>query len=160
MFCPTCGNEITVELKYCNRCGANLTLPTTTGVTAIAPIKLTMPSVVLAITIVSGLGIVFAGASQLAILGMHPVAVIWLTLFGTAALFGCIAMMIRFWLRVIALQRETLVAQPLVRQPPQIDKPLAQSQLPPRFEGISSVTENTTRTFSPVYGEQFDRGPK
>ena len=160
MFCPTCGNEISVELKYCNRCGANLTLPTTTAVTAIAPVKLTIPSVVLAFTIVSGLGIVFAAASQLATLGMHPVALIWLTLFGTAALFGCTAMMIRFWLRVIALQRETLIAQPPPRQMPQLDKPVAQSQLPPRFEGISSVTENTTRTFSPVYGEQLDRGTK
>jgi hypothetical protein len=24
MFCPSCGAEYTIELKYCNRCGANL----------------------------------------------------------------------------------------------------------------------------------------
>jgi predicted amidophosphoribosyltransferase len=25
MFCPSCGAAYTIELKYCNRCGANLT---------------------------------------------------------------------------------------------------------------------------------------
>jgi hypothetical protein len=24
MYCPSCGAEYTIELKYCNRCGANL----------------------------------------------------------------------------------------------------------------------------------------
>ena len=42
MYCPTCGNEITVELKYCNRCGANLTLPATSAPMYLAPVKLTV----------------------------------------------------------------------------------------------------------------------
>ena len=37
MYCPTCGNEISVELKYCNRCGANLTLPATSAPVVLAP---------------------------------------------------------------------------------------------------------------------------
>ena len=40
MYCPSCGNEISVELKYCNRCGANLMLPTIAPV-ALVPVKLT-----------------------------------------------------------------------------------------------------------------------
>ena len=27
MFCPSCGTEYTIELHYCNRCGANLSSP-------------------------------------------------------------------------------------------------------------------------------------
>ena len=59
MYCPSCGSEINVELKYC-RCGANLTttaLQTTTVVSQ--PVKLTGPSIVLGLTVVAGLGIIF-----------------------------------------------------------------------------------------------------
>ena len=53
MFCPSCGNEITVELKYCNRCGANLTLNyNSLPATVSTPIKLTAPTVVLGLTII------------------------------------------------------------------------------------------------------------
>jgi len=40
MYCPSCGSEIAVELKYCNRCGANLALTTNTQVVSVAPVKL------------------------------------------------------------------------------------------------------------------------
>ncbi len=159
MYCPSCGNEISVELKYCNRCGANLSLPTATATTVLTPIKLTVPSIVLGLTVVGGLGIVFAGAAQFAAIGIHPVALIWITLFGTAAVFGCTALMIRFWLRLLALQRDALVGPSIVQpgRATQFDKPSTPTQLPPRFEGVPSVTENTTRTFTPVYREQSDR---
>jgi len=38
-----------------------------------------------------------------------------------------------------------------------VERPPAQ-QLPPRMEPVGSVTENTTRTFSPIYREPSDRG--
>ena len=46
MFCPSCGTEST-GLNYCNRCGANLTGPTTTLVDAGPPIKLTKPMLII-----------------------------------------------------------------------------------------------------------------
>ena len=62
MYCPSCGNEITVELKYCSRCGANLSLtPASYPAPVSAPIKLTVPTVVLGLTITGGLGIIFGG---------------------------------------------------------------------------------------------------
>jgi len=159
MYCPSCGNEIGVELKYCNRCGANLSLPTTnTQVVSVAPVKLTIPSIVLGITIIAGLGIIIGGAAQLAIVGVPAVALVWMLLFAVATLFGCTAMMIRFWTKLITLQRETIATAPPNR-PLFTERPSLQ-QLPPRVEPVGSVTENTTRTFSPAYREAADRGTR
>ena len=155
MYCPSCGNEITVELKYCNRCGANLALPTASVTPiAFAPVKLTVPSIVLGITVLGGLGIVFATCAQLAIVGMHPAALVWLALFGMAGLFGCTSVMVRFWLKVLTLQRGIPTAQ---LPKAQSDSKTLTPPLLPRFDSPSSVTENTTRTFSPVYSEPYDR---
>ena len=159
MYCPSCGTEISVELKYCNRCGANLSLPAAnTQLVTVAPVKLTIPSIVLGLTIILGLGITIAGLSQMALVGVPAVALVWMALFAVATLFGCSAMMIRFWTKIIMLQRETLSQGEPVR-PRVVEKPQAQ-QLPPRFDNYSSVTENTTRTFNPVYTESADRGTK
>jgi hypothetical protein len=160
MYCPSCGNEIAVELKYCNRCGANLLLPTTnTQVVSVAPVRLTIPSIVLGITIIAGLGIIIGGAAQMAIVGVPAVALVWMLLFAAATLFGCTALMIRFWTKLITLQRETIAtAQP--NRPLFSERAASPQQLPPRVEPVSSVTENTTRTFSPVYREAADRGTR
>ena len=109
MYCPSCGSEINVELKYCNRCGANLTttaLQTTTVVSQ--PVKLTGPSIVLGLTVVAGLGIIFGGATRFAELGLHHAAIAWIVLFCTATLFGFTALMIRFWTKLLSMQREML----------------------------------------------------
>ncbi len=45
MFCPTCGDESTQEeVKFCNRCGATLSLPV--QIVSTQPVKLTVPKVV------------------------------------------------------------------------------------------------------------------
>ncbi len=153
MFCPSCGNEITVELKYCNRCGANLTLnydnfPTTVA----APVKLLAPTLVLGLTVLIGLGIIIGGASSLAEKNVHPAFITWMVLFSMLTLFGCTAMLLRFWSKILNLQRQ-------VPAPPQQNRKstpatFVPQQLPPRYDPASSVTEHTTRTFRPIY-----RGP-
>src|SRR5262245_17016097 len=158
MYCPSCGNEIAVELKYCNRCGANLSLPTTPQVVSISPVKLAIPSIVLGLTIVCGLGIIIAGAGELARVGVPPVALVWMVLFAVSTLLGCTALLIRFLTKLVTLQRESITTHPPA-QPSLIARPQAQ-QLPPRFEPVPSVTENTTRTFSPAYTEPPDRGTR
>ena len=157
-YCPSCGSEITVELKYCNRCGANLTWPAPVQVVSESPVKLTLPSIVLGLTVVIGLGIIFGGATSFAERGVHPAAIVWIVLFSVATLFGCIGLMIRFWTKLLSLQRE-LPAHQQVR-PTFADRTTPQSLPPPRMEPIGSVTENTTRTFSPIYREESDRGSR
>ena len=156
MYCPSCGNDIAVELKYCNRCGANLSVPVPGSSTTVVapPVKLTLPSIVMGLTIIAGLGIIFASASQFALVGVHPFAIVWMVLFGAATLFGCTALMIRFWTKLLTLQRETIEAAPT--RPTFFEKQPVQ-HLPPRLEPVPSVTENTTRTFTPIYREPSDR---
>jgi len=156
MYCPTCGNEITVELKYCNRCGANLTLPATSAPMVLTPPRLTVPSIVLGITILGGLGVIFGAASDFARNGLHPAAIVWMVLLSAATLFGCVGLFIRFLTKMMTLGRELAPPQP---RPAFNDRP-AIPHLPPRMEPVPSVTENTTRTFTPVYREPVDRGTR
>ena len=160
MYCPSCGNEITVELKYCNRCGANLSLtPMSYPAPMGPPVKLTFPAIVLGLTTTIGLGIIFGGVSELAQRGVSPVALTWIVIFSMATLFGCTALTLRFWLKLFSLSRETY--RPPNNVPHQVRMPPPQQQqLPPRLEPMPSVTEHTTRTFSPAYRESSDPGEK
>ena len=159
MYCPSCGNEISVELNYCNRCGANLTLPTVTAPTVLAPVRLAVPIIVLGLTILGGLGIIFGGATEFARQGLHPAAIVWMVLFSAAALFGCIGLMIRFFTNMMTMRRE-LVPQQQPPRPVFNERQAAQHLPPPRMEPMPSVTENTTRTFTPIYREPADRGSR
>lgn len=151
MFCPSCGNEIPVELKYCNRCGANLTLTfSSLPSTVAAPVKLTVPTLVLGLTIVGGLGVIFAGASELAQLHIHPAAITWMVLFSMLTLFGSTAMLLRFWSKTLSLRQSAPPPTSFRNTAPPAFVP---QQLPPRYDPTSSVTEHTTRTFTPIYRE-------
>lgn len=158
MYCPSCGNEITVELKYCNRCGANLTLPALLPPMAMAPPKLTFPSIVLGVTILGGLGIILGSATEFAQRNIHPAFIVWMVLFAAATLFGCVGLLIRFLTKMMTLQRE--IAPPQQQPRPQFTDRPTMPHLPPRMEPVPSVTENTTRTFTPIYREPTDRGTR
>ena len=159
MYCPSCGNEISVELKYCNRCGANLAMvPESYAAPVGKPVKLALPAIVLGLTVTIGLGIIFGGAGELAQMQLHPAAIAWMVIFSLATLFGCTALMIRFWLKVLSMNRETY--QPQYQMQPQVQMPaplpLSRPQFQPRLEPVPSVTEHTTRTFSQAYKEGSD----
>ena len=158
MYCPTCGNEISVELKYCNRCGANLSLPAATSPVMLAPVRLTVPSIVMGITILGGLGVIFGAATEFARQGLHPAAIVWMVLFSAATLFGCMGLMIRFFTKMLSMNREVSPSQ--APRSIVIDRQPVQHLPPPRMEPVPSVTENTTRTFSPIYREPVDRGTR
>ena len=153
MFCPSCGNEITVELKYCNRCGANLTVTyDNLPATVVPPVKLLAPTLVLGLTVVVGLGIIIGGAASLAEKHVHHAFITWIVLFSMLTLFGSTAMLLRFWSKILNLQRQIPAPSPQNRNARPAT--FAPQQLPPRYDPASSVTEHTTRTFSPIY-----RGP-
>lgn len=157
MYCPTCGNEITVELKYCNRCGANLALPPSSLPTVTVPVSLTVPTIVIGLTITVGLGIILSTIARLAEMHVHPAALTWMVLFSMLTLFGCSAMLIRFWSKMVGVQRQLPAPQQNIR--PAFERASPQ-QLPQRFEPVPSVTEHTTRTFPGVYREPSERGPQ
>ena len=160
MYCPSCGNEISVELKYCNRCGANLAIVPEGSSPApiIKPVRLGLPAIVLGLTITIGIGIIISGATELVERSLNAVAVAWIVIFSLATLFGCTALMLRFWLKIVAMNREVYQPpnqiRPPLQTPAQMSPPRQQFQ--PRLEPIPSVTEHTTRTFSPAYREGSD----
>ena len=81
MYCSSCGNEISVELKYCNRCGANLSIaPQSYPVPAVKPIRVALPVIFLGLTITGGLGIIVGGATELARIQLPPAAIVWMTI--------------------------------------------------------------------------------
>ena len=152
MYCSSCGNEITVEVKYCNRCGANLNLTSNNApATFVAPVKLTGPTVVLGLTIVIGLGIIISGARELAEINVHPAFITWMVLFGMLTLFGSTALLLRFWSKTLNLPRQDPPRQTNIQNT--IPPTYMPQQLPPRYDPASSVTEHTTRTFTPIYRE-------
>jgi hypothetical protein len=158
MYCPSCGNQNLVELNYCNRCGANLALPTAPMQTVITePPKLVVPSVVLGMTILGGLSIIIKGAIELALQGVAPVAIVFMVLAAVATLFGCTSLMIRFWTNLLTHSRENS-AQPPRHFP--TERPAIPPAVPPTFprmDAIPSVTENTTRTLSAVYPQPSEK---
>jgi hypothetical protein len=159
MYCPSCGNEIPVELKYCNRCGANLAIvPENHPTQVVKPIRMGLPAIVLGFTVTIGLGLIFSEAVDLARIPMNPVALVWMVIFGLATLFGCTALMLRFWLKVVTMNREAYQPQKQIRPAAQMPAQVsgARPQFPPRLEPMPSVTEHTTRTFSPAYREGSD----
>ena len=163
MYCPSCGSEISVELKYCNRCGANLAAVQPIYPAPVAkPVRLSLPTIVLGFMVVSGIGITLENAKNLAEMHLHPAAITWIVIFSMVTLFGCTGLLLRFWLKVVSMNRETYQPQPQPHFPAQMPAPvsLPQQQLPPRFDGVPSVTEHTTRTFSPAYTERSDRGTR
>jgi hypothetical protein len=155
MYCPSCGSEIPVELKYCNRCGANLsTIPVSYTSSPPKPVRLALPTIVLGLTITIGLMVIFDGTKELAEMHLHPAAIAWMAIFSLATLFGCTALLLRFWLKVVSLSRESY--QPQIQPQLQMQVPPARPQFPPRLEPVPSVTEHTTRTFSQAYREGSD----
>lgn len=159
MYCPSCGNEIAVELKYCNRCGANLTMVAESyPATVVKPVRLGLPAIVLGMTVTLGLGLIINGATELAGMQVHPAAIVWMVIFSMATLFGCTALMLRFLLKVVSMNREAYQPRNQIR--PQVQTPMqvsgARQQFQPRLEPVPSVTEHTTRAFSPAYREGSD----
>jgi hypothetical protein len=159
MYCPSCGNEIYSELKYCNRCGANLNMVAEVHpAPVVKPVKLALPAIVLGLTITIGIGVIIDGAADLARIQVHPAFITWMVIFALLTLFGCTALMLRFLMKVLTMNRE--VYQPQKQIQPQAQMPTqmagARQQFQPRLEPVPSVTEHTTRTFSPAYREGSD----
>lgn len=148
MFCPSCGTESTIELNYCNRCGANLgspTLPTT----ELAPVNLTKPiaiigAIVLFLTL-GGFAGVLSAASEIARSGTGkdlPMAIIF---FGMITILTLDILLIRQLSKLItaALSPNRQVATKQAA-PPQHELRYSRPSTA-RLDPAPSVTENTTR---------------
>lgn len=150
MYCPSCGNESALELRYCNRCGASLNL---TG--ALEKPKSTIAIIVLSIMITSitlgGMGIILAALVELKRSGFGDEMM---------GLFMTLSFLILGTIDVV-LARQISRLLNASAQPGQFSQPkrtaAAEASSPRQIgavnEPVPSVTENTTRKFEPAYRE-------
>jgi hypothetical protein len=159
MFCPSCGAEYSIELKYCNRCGANLS----TDLAAqpqIVPISLTKPALILGSIMtfltLGGFGMLISGAVELSRTGrIDPGSITAIVIVGMLAIVTMDIFLARLLTKIInASLSSGAVSQPR-RSKTLANAPVMQLPQPAtgRLEGMPSVTEGTTRFFEPAYRE-------
>ena len=153
MFCPSCGTEYTIELKYCNRCGANLgAFPGEQPQTA--PVNLTRPALIIGaimtILTIMGFGMVITGAIELGRNArIDPESVMAVVVVGMLTILTMDIFLVRLLSKIISA---SLSSNAQVR--PQRTKALPNPSMIPlpqpttsRLQGVPSVTEGTTRFF-------------
>ena len=159
MFCPSCGTEYTIELKYCNRCGANLNTDLTTQ-SQVAPINLTKPAVIIGTIItlltLGGFGLLIGGAIELSRTArMDPDNVAAIVGVGILSLLTMDIFLVRLLTKIINAALSSGTLTPPRRSSALANPPLVQLPQPATspLQGVPSVTEGTTRFFEPVHRE-------
>ncbi len=167
MFCPSCGAEYTIELKYCNRCGANLSALMTEP--EIVQLNLTKPAliigVIVALITLGGFGALIGGAVALSsvVHGNDPLMALIVP--GMLVILTVDVFLVRQLSKLINASLRSYSPKNPRRQVASLPDT---SQLPPRFTGAQltpapSVTEHTTRFFEPAYrspSETEERPPE
>ena len=154
MYCSTCGTESIQGLNYCNRCGA--TLNTQSPVTP--SFSLTWPMLILgglvAFITLFGFMAAIMGASELARRGFEHESAMVPLVFGMITILVVDVLLLKQLSRIINVSLQAGTPAPAKHakefaEPGQTRRKLEA----PTFEPVPSVTENTTRTFEPVYRE-------
>ena len=106
MYCPECGSETSEGLRYCNRCGANLTNETVVAAPRLYGIILALAIAVLVIGIL-GIVAIFFFAIELMGRGSVPAEVVLFLIVFTLVLFGIEALLIRQMSRMLGVYLQT-----------------------------------------------------
>lgn len=151
MFCPSCGTELTSELVYCNRCGANLRSRTNQTDMSGKMVGMTWAISTAAVLVsLAGFGLIFALAMTLISRGINLSG-------GGMALIGFFLFVVLavVWLLTRQLSRVLDIAKLLTdeSQSTSAGASLEERVIPqisaPR-EPALSVTDHTTRTFERI----------
>jgi hypothetical protein len=157
MYCSSCGLQLTQELRYCPRCGANLNPPERAG----NPPNIVGPvwAVSVAVTLITlaGLGLLFAFAMIITARGLdlHPGVFMMVSLFllGILAVDGLLIRQLSRLLNLYSLPEAESAKSDRSQE--------LGGKFVPQLEAVretpSSVTENTTRTFEPIPRERQTR---
>jgi len=154
MFCPSCGAEYTIELKYCNRCGANLSA----GVEPYVPpvvMNITKPALIISLLVLTitlgGFGALVKGTLLLApfLQGNDPLMLV--IVLGMLTILAVDIFLVRLLSKLVHATLLPSAAKPVpprnipAANPAQYLRPQTTSGL----QQVPSVTENTTRFFEP-----------
>jgi Ca2+/Na+ antiporter len=152
MYCSSCGVAVTKGLSYCNYCGAKLSEAKDDGVVKTREIK---PELVVSAMVVV---FVFGLAAITMLIGMMK-SVLALNV-GQILAFAMLSFLIMLFLEGVFVRllfrknrsaKEAGDTEPLERHTTKELDAARGRALP---EPVPSVTENTTRTFEPIYTEQ------
>lgn len=159
MYCQSCGAEIQPGLNYCSRCGAAVSAPPAAR-EVVALVDLTSPTRWLAATIcltmLIGFGMLILTLVALANMGIRGEPLVAITFFGFLAIFVTEFMLVRMMSRLLLSAKEEGRGFGSKRAGKKELKPPAPQgfiQPPAYADPLGSVTEHTTRTFSPTYKE-------
>jgi hypothetical protein len=155
MYCPSCGTEYTIELKYCNRCGANLDTGLSTQ-SQIAPVSITKPAIVLGAILVmltlGGFGMLMSAAIELSRSGRWaPDAITTMVIMGMLTILTTDIFLVRLLTKIINASLSSGATTPQRRSKALANASAIQIPQPStsRLQGVPSVTEGTTRFFEP-----------
>ena len=151
MYCQTCGNAIAHKTKYCNRCGAQLV---TAG--EVSPEKTPAEKRLddyldgLFWISVFGLGFIIGGTVVLSKIGVRDFIVLGYAVLST------IVFLINFGFSLwgtLSIMRSSKDGK-LTMQPGHETRELGPPKIDPMPIPVTSVTENTTRSFEPLEHKQ------
>jgi hypothetical protein len=154
MYCPSCGTEYTIELKYCNRCGANLSAGLEQQ-TQLAPISVTKPVIAIAaamvILTVLGFGLLITGAVELSHSArIEPDSVTAIVIVGMLTILTMDIFLVRQLSKLInASLSARMPAQPHRQNLPNPSMVRLPRPSTERLQAVPSVTEGTTRFLEP-----------
>ena len=147
MYCSSCGIDSVEGLKYCKRCGVNLTAPLNASQPNTAPFALvTAVLIFIGGVFMAGLSMPFLITKELSNRGFSQSDMMTLFVIESGLTLAVIAMLVRLLFRLIgANQRTDGTARSVELRRNELTPPqIAGSQEP-----MVSVTENTTRSFEP-----------
>jgi hypothetical protein len=157
MYCPSCGSVLTQQMKFCNRCGSQLTT-TKDKIELVKVFEKQMDKAMEGLFWVTilGLGVIFGGSAILKKVQLSQWMIVAYMILSTAAFLSYFVLSV--W-QVRRLARNAEQANSVIP----IDQPNTAELDPakdfPVIEGVISVTENTTRTLEAVPVPNKSRGP-
>jgi hypothetical protein len=153
MFCQHCGNEIRQGLNYCNRCGARSVTDLERSSLLVKRDTLTRNlSVAVGVTGFAGIMGLGYTINQLILRGEIPPPAFLLVLLLGVVILG-VVITLSVLISVLHRRSSAIIDIPQFGandSPKQMSKTQT-AQLPEPHQTFISVTENTTRTFEPVF---------
>ena len=165
MFCPSCGTEYTIELKYCNRCGANLNPNFASQSVQPVIVNVTKPTLIIGVLMLlitlGGFAGLVGGTIGLAQILHGNDTFMAIIMFGMLTILIVDIFLVRLLSKLINAALSSN-AQPQLGPAMPAGMP-AQFQNPTttaRLQSMPSVTENTTRFFEPYRAPEETAVPK
>ena len=147
MYCSSCGVDSVEGLKYCKRCGVNLTVALNASQPKTLPFALVIAVLIfIGCVFMAGLSMPFMITKELSNRGFSQSDMMALFIIESGVTLAVIAMLIRLLFRLIGANQQTdspargIELRRNESTTPQIVAPQ---------EPMVSVTENTTRSFEP-----------